>query len=334
MPKSNALVNKSISACISAIEIYNKPDFKYREEIFTILLINSWELLFKAKIKKDLGKRKLYAYSLIIKKDGTKSQKKTIKRNRSGNALTIDIKKCLELVSSLDKEINKAFKDNIELLIEIRDNAIHYMNNDLEIEKLVLELGTASLKNYLNIIKEWFKIDLSKYNFYLMPISFFHGFEMINSSSINNQGTQLKNLKMYFEKKIKKTTSSPENKYNLVLNIETKFVKSAIAGQVSVTTLKNKSQSENPENVQEIVITEEDKSKAFPFTFTALKTKLRTRYNNFSQTTEFYTHLAVVKQNSQLTYERILNPHNPNSQKTYLYSPAVLEYFDKIYTKK
>lgn len=37
---------------LSAIEIYNKPDFKYREETFAILAINSWELLLKARLLK------------------------------------------------------------------------------------------------------------------------------------------------------------------------------------------------------------------------------------------------------------------------------------------
>jgi len=47
------LLDKSIQSAISAIEIYNKPDFKYREESFSILIINAWELLFKAKILQD-----------------------------------------------------------------------------------------------------------------------------------------------------------------------------------------------------------------------------------------------------------------------------------------
>ena len=53
MPRTSILLEKSIAACISGIEIYNKPDFKYREETFTILMINAWELLLKAKILKD-----------------------------------------------------------------------------------------------------------------------------------------------------------------------------------------------------------------------------------------------------------------------------------------
>ena len=47
--RSQELAAKSVSAMISAIEVYNKPDFKYREETFAILAINAWELLLKAK---------------------------------------------------------------------------------------------------------------------------------------------------------------------------------------------------------------------------------------------------------------------------------------------
>ena len=43
--RSQELVDKSIAAMVSAIEVYNKPDFKYREETFSILAINAWELL-------------------------------------------------------------------------------------------------------------------------------------------------------------------------------------------------------------------------------------------------------------------------------------------------
>lgn len=47
------LLEKSVQAALSAIEVYNKPDFKYREESFSILMVNAWELLLKAKILQD-----------------------------------------------------------------------------------------------------------------------------------------------------------------------------------------------------------------------------------------------------------------------------------------
>ena len=46
---SQEFAQKSISAAISAIEIYNKPDFSFREEAFSLLMVNAWELLLKAK---------------------------------------------------------------------------------------------------------------------------------------------------------------------------------------------------------------------------------------------------------------------------------------------
>jgi hypothetical protein len=47
--KVQELLDKSIAAMVSAIEIYNKPDFLYRGETFAILAINSWELLLKSR---------------------------------------------------------------------------------------------------------------------------------------------------------------------------------------------------------------------------------------------------------------------------------------------
>lgn len=52
---SKELIEKSVQAAVSAIELYNKPDFKYREESFAILMSNAWELLLKAKTLKDSG---------------------------------------------------------------------------------------------------------------------------------------------------------------------------------------------------------------------------------------------------------------------------------------
>ena len=51
-------------------------------------------------------------------------------------------------------------RDNIESLIELRDNSIHFINPD-PISKQVQELGFACIKNYMAIIKEWkVEIDL------------------------------------------------------------------------------------------------------------------------------------------------------------------------------
>ena len=46
------LLRNAKAAMLGAIEIYNKPQFDYRDECFVILLLNAWELLLKALLSK------------------------------------------------------------------------------------------------------------------------------------------------------------------------------------------------------------------------------------------------------------------------------------------
>ena len=47
------LLQNAQAAMLAAIEIYNKPRFQYRDECFSILLINAWELILKALLSKN-----------------------------------------------------------------------------------------------------------------------------------------------------------------------------------------------------------------------------------------------------------------------------------------
>ena len=97
-PIYESLIDKSIGSMLSAIEIYNKPDFKYREETFAILAINSWELLLKARLLKLNNYRvnSIYCYKPYINKNGEKSKKKKIlDRNRTNNPKSLSIYEAL-----------------------------------------------------------------------------------------------------------------------------------------------------------------------------------------------------------------------------------------------
>jgi hypothetical protein len=86
---SARLLQNAEAALISAIEIYNKPAFAYREETFAILALNAWELLLKAKllqVEKN-NARCLYIYATRELAPGRQSVKKYVKRNRTGNKM-------------------------------------------------------------------------------------------------------------------------------------------------------------------------------------------------------------------------------------------------------
>ncbi|MHB8206439.1 DUF3644 domain-containing protein [Mucilaginibacter sp.] len=335
MPRTSVLLEKSIAACISGIEIYNKPDFKYREETFTILMINAWELLLKSKILKD---NKNNIQSIYIREpkrlaSGLKSNKHTtVKKSRSGNPMSIELLRALDLVAQGNNGVTIPLKENIIALCEIRDNAVHFKNDEADLGKIVLELGTASLKNYLNAVKRWFDKDLSKYNFYLMPLSFFHEFESVSSYSMSKPNVQLDRLLKYLGKKALEIKSDPDQDYNLLLKVETRFVKSTVEDSLIVKTVRNKYEAENPNLVQEVILTEEDITKKYTWTHKDLCIKLKQRYPTFKQDYNFNALIKQLKSDNGLCHIRLLNPSKPKGPKTFFYSPNCIQsFFDSHY---
>lgn len=69
MPKrkmvQNNLLKNSISAYFAAIEIHNKPNFSYRYETVTLLIMNAWELILKCFVKKYIKSKSIYKKTVI-----------------------------------------------------------------------------------------------------------------------------------------------------------------------------------------------------------------------------------------------------------------------------
>ncbi len=160
------LVDNSLAAALSSIEIYNKPDFKYREEIFTILIINAWELLMKAKILLDANDDVTSLY--VLDRQGG------YKQTRNGTPLTIEITGAINQVG-----LAPVVAENIKFLVEIRDTAIHFYH-DQPLSYLLYTLAGASLQNYQKLINSWFSKDLLEYNFYILPLGFAYNFKTLS----------------------------------------------------------------------------------------------------------------------------------------------------------
>lgn len=320
------LVDKSIASILSSIEVYNKPDFKYREESFSILLINSWELLLKAKIAKENRGRIecLYVKDNIVNKNGKKLKRKKTRLNRSGNPMTIGLPKCISVLKQ-KKLIHPNIEMNINALTEIRDNAIHFCFDNNSICIKINELGTASLKNYFSCINNWFMIDLSRYNLFIMPITFKHRFEF-ESFSINSIDTQSKNFIKYIGDIEREHPSDINNEYNISLNLKLKYTKATSSDAILVT-------NSNDSNALKVTLTEEEITNNYPLTYDDLLTECKDRYSNFKKNPEFNNLMREIKNNTIYTYRRKLYPKSKKSGTTYLYNNKVFQIFDKYYTK-
>ena len=128
--RSARLLKNAEAALISAIEIYNKPAFGYREETFAILALNAWELLLKAKVLAQHNNALSSLQVSATKKlaSGAMSKKKFVKVNRTGNKMTIGIEASIDLLAKKGVAVPQPVRKNLEALTEIRDNAVHYIN--------------------------------------------------------------------------------------------------------------------------------------------------------------------------------------------------------------
>lgn len=322
------MLEKSVSAMLSAIEIYNKPNFKYREETFSILCINSWELLFKAKVL-NLANNKLASLYIVeyrTLKDGTKSSFPRAKKNRAGNPMSVGLMGAYDIITNeYGVIIDNAVKDNLVALTEIRDNSIHYLNESPQLATKVQELGSAALQNYLHIVDEWFGGILDGYNFYLMPISFFRDFNQASSILINKN---MDNLLSYLKEIEGEHDESDEmGSYNLTLRVDIKFHKTKSDSSLPVRLT-------NDLMAADVRISEEDITEKYPWEYSVLTTRLQKRFCDFKVNMQYHSLRKKLELNEKFAYERLLNPRNPDGGKKILYNSNIIKEFDKHYTRR
>lgn len=309
------MLNKSISACVSAIEIYNKPNFEHREESFSILITNAWELLLKAKMVLDAGDDPSAIYI-------TKGGKPQI--TPSGNKKTVALGTAVHKLSS-SNVLPSIVADNIKLLMNIRDDSIHFVCGDPELSLNIQSIGTASLKNYMTIAMRWFDYDFNKFNFYLMPVSFFHLSDMTSFSVSNDERENLIN---YLKEAEKNHENNDDAEYAISLKLHTKLVKTTSdeAIQVRVT---------NDPEAPEIVFSEEDALRSYPHTYADILAIFRKRYSSFKQNDVFNEQMRSIKsEGEKYSKVRRLEPENPRSTSKNFYHNRILEKFDIWYDKK
>lgn len=323
MPLSADLAAKSIEAAVAAIEIYNKPSFSYREEAFSLLMTNAWELLLKAKWLADHNEALDTLYEMT--NDQTGGQKP--KENRSGNPISFGLT-YLAAVMVADKTtgLEKATQENLLALVEIRDNAAHLINRDLYIGRRVQEVGTASLRNYLLLAASWFKLDLSQYNFFLMPISFYHGFEAAEPATRADYPHQLQKLLAYLDER-EATDTDDAGGQHVALRLETRLVRGKDTAAVEFRY------TDDP-NASAIAMRQEDILRNYPMTYDLLTAALTERYSDFMVNAKYHRLRQALEPERKFCFPHPQNPTKPEGAVKRLYNGNIFQEFDKQYTRR
>lgn len=144
-----------MAAMLAAVEIYNKPQVAYRDEVTVITIVNAWELALKAALRQK--NRSIYY---------------TKKRGERHRSLTLD--DCLTRVSNynlwpaaLD---GPAIMANLKALSEYRDRAIHLYNAQ-GLGSIIYPFLQQNILNYRDFMLEKFKRDLADHmTWQLLPL--------------------------------------------------------------------------------------------------------------------------------------------------------------------
>lgn len=321
------MAEKAVDAMLAAIEIYNKPDFRYREESFAILAINAWELLVKAQILRLDGNR--VASILVFEKrknnDGSISRMRYRKMSRSGAPMSIGLFPAIDRLSNeYGESVPAPIRQNLELVCEVRDSAVHSMNSSFDLAKLMQEIGTACVRNFLAAARDWFALDLSVYNFFLMPLAFVAGG---TSAKIVDTNREQRKLVAYLATEIQNAASSNTDDYTVSLELDLKFMrtKDSAAQKVVVT---------NDANATPVTLTEENIRDKYPYDYRALTARLAARYSNFSQSTSYHDVRRALEPDPAYCHERYPDQENRTGTVKRFYSPLIVQEFDKHYQRK
>lgn len=321
--RSQELIAKSIAAMISAIEVYNKPDFKYREETFSILAINAWELLLKAKWLKDHGNnvRSLYVTEKRTKPNGKPYKYGKVKMTSCGNPFTHSLDYIAKKMTEQQVLANAAHK-NIIALCEIRDSSVHFYNKSNLFAIRLQEVGSASVRNYAKASQSWFNVDLAQYNFYLMPLAFVQA-DKFNSAVLLNREEQ--NFAAFISNL--EAANDPQDDYAVSVNIELKFLKSKADDAIRV-------QITNDPSAPKFQLTEEQMRDKYPLNYSTLTVECLTRYSDFVRNQRYHNLRVPLKADKRYCHIKKLDQDNPKSVKQEWFSRAVFNVFDKHYTVK
>lgn len=324
LPAHHRFVEKAAAAMTSAVEIYNKPAFPYREEIFCILALNAWELLLKAEILRAHGNdvRAIRVYEPRKLKSGRPSKKIYLKKNRAGNYQTIGIGACVVTLEQQKGKVPAAVKGNLEALTAIRDNSVHYVTASSVLAGQVQEIASACVSNFARLSKAWFARDLSGTLNLVLPLSFVGG-SITDAAVVSPDENR---VIQHLNSLVTSGLMEPSD-FAVALHLSLKLERSSSIDAAEVQISKDP-------NAIKVVLSEEDIRNAYPWDYDELCKRLRKRYSDFLANVKFHKIRKPLQQNTKYCKARLLDPANPDGTKKDFYSPNILAEFDKHYTKK
>lgn len=327
---TESLIEHSKSAIIGCVELHNKPVFRFRYEVCTILAINGWELLLKAYIAENHSDIKL------IRKDGTSKS----------------FEECVSFVSSQRGFDFRAVEENLNKLYEFRCHIIHFYKD--QIDTILYSLLHKSIIFYNNFLQTHFNVDLAEEtNLMLLPIGFKPFATPVDFLSKQSDLKDSSNAVQMF---IKSIITSTENlikegieesiltNYNIAVINENRIknadiiagiTKDETVSKLSVPNVLGSFKVTNDESAKKVNIQEETLFKTiYTIPYYGVIKQARSMFSDFKQGARFNRIMREIKQNPSIHRKRFLDVVNKTGIGKDYYSTEVFLELGKHFTLK
>ncbi len=324
-PRYEKIAFKSRAACIAAVETFNRVSVPYREEAFVILMMNAWELLLKAKIIKSSQKgiRDVFVFEWKTNEE-TGRKRNTQKTARSGAPMTIGIEKCLNLVRSMPDGLDSACAMNIETLMEVRDNATHFVNDDVMLKKVITEIVLASVKNYVIAAQRWFGMSFSDLNISTIPLSFDLDQRVAEAVARRSSEDSIKFIE--YVNRNERELGPTEGIFAYTVEVRFDLMRKSCEEAVKSNSVK-----EAPS------LTVKYEPNVLPngmdIEYKSLLSRLKNYYSNFKPTPEFHARMVELKKDDRLAVEIFNDPLRKKNGK-FFYNANIIRRFEDMFTRR
>lgn len=284
------LVDNSLAAMLSAVEIYNKPQMIYRDEVTVILVTNAWELALKAALCKD-------GRSIFYRKV----------RGERYRSITLD--DALGRVAANDlwpfKIDGTALTANIKALSEYRDRAIHLYNAQ-GLGAVMYSFLQQNVLNFRDFVLARFKKDLAEsITWQLLPLGVTAPADAVQFMRVDKNSTMLSEVQLFIDElrslmDAAELAGSDMGRVATVYDINMQSVKKMTSADLVVAV--------SPTADGQVVIRKTDPNDTHPFSVTDLLRKVNDKRNGRKLTT--HDHQAICWKENLRANKKYAWKHN------------------------
>ena len=304
--RSLLMARKSVSALLAAVEIGNKTASIYQEETFCLLLLNSWEILLKARVV-QLNDNRIEA---IFRRWPSGRFRRS---SQTEIPLTIGFVRALNLV-----DLSNNARANLLGLRAIRNDIAHLGILSSDLRTKIRSYGSASIVNFCKTYSNWFGEPVTIP--YLLPLAFIGETEVVVP---HRNSVRQRELLAYLSK-LGESPDAGDADYAVTLHLDASLTPlPGGGGTIGITS--------DP-NAPEVQLSDTQLIGAFPWNHRKVVDACKDRYSDFRQDAEFRSVMRQVKSEPSCAYQRKLDPENPKSPEQWRYHPAnTLKILDSKY---